>query len=78
MADGADFPSYPGSKWHRWDPHLHAPGTVLNDQFAGADRWERYLTALEGCSPPIHGLGVTDYYVIDSYERVREYRITDG
>ena len=24
-----------GSRWHRWDPHLHAPGTLLNDQFGG-------------------------------------------
>jgi superfamily II DNA/RNA helicase len=20
----------PGSEWHRWEPHIHAPGTVLN------------------------------------------------
>jgi hypothetical protein len=33
-----------GSRWHRWEPHVHAPGTVLNDQFKGADSWERYLS----------------------------------
>jgi hypothetical protein len=74
MADREQFPSYPGSRWHRWDPHIHAPGTVLNDQFGGDDKWERYLAALEGASPSIRALGVTDYYVIDSYERVLEYK----
>jgi hypothetical protein len=22
-----------GSVWHRWDPHIHAPGTIVNDQY---------------------------------------------
>ena len=35
-----------GSRWHRLEPHVHAPGTVLNDQFRGADTWERYIAAL--------------------------------
>ncbi len=74
MADRKEFSSYPGSKWHRWDPHIHAPGTVLNDQFRGDDRWNKYLLALEGASPSIRALGITDYYVIDSYERVLEYQ----
>jgi hypothetical protein len=72
MADREEFPSYPGSRWHRWDPHIHAPGTVLNDQFRSEDKWEKYLAALEGASPSIRALGVTDYYVMDSYERVLE------
>jgi hypothetical protein len=55
-----------GSHWHRWEPHVHAPGTVLNDQFKGADSWERYLGALETATPMIRALGVTDYYSTDS------------
>jgi energy-coupling factor transporter ATP-binding protein EcfA2 len=74
MADQEDFKSYPGSWWHRWDPHLHAPGTVLNDQFKGSDRWERYLSSLESSLPTIRALGVTDYCVVDSYEHVLEYK----
>jgi hypothetical protein len=31
-----------GSRGHRWEPHVHAPGTVLNDQFSGADSWEQW------------------------------------
>ena len=59
-----------GSTWHRWDPHIHAPGTLLNDQFRGANAWHDYLTLLEGSDPPIRALGVTDYYVTDTYSRV--------
>jgi hypothetical protein len=61
-----------GSRWGRWEPHIHAPGTVLNDQFKGADSWERYLDALEKAAPTIRALGVTDYYSTESYERVVE------
>jgi len=58
-----------GSEWRRWEPHVHTPGTVLNDQF-GSGTWHDYLTALEASSPPVHALGITDYYVLDSYEAV--------
>lgn len=37
-----------GSLCRRWEPDIHAPGTVLNDQIRGAGVWERYLAALEG------------------------------
>lgn len=61
-----------GSKWHRWDPHLHTPGTVLNNQYQGPAAWEEFLTAIENSSPQIHALGITDYYSLDAYELVLE------
>jgi putative AbiEii toxin of type IV toxin-antitoxin system len=61
-----------GSRWNRWEPHIHAPGTVLNDQFKGVDKWDRYLEALENATPSIRALGLTDYYSTDTYERVVE------
>lgn len=66
-----------GSQWLRWDPHIHTPGTVLSnhfgrdhDKFEGDDAWDKYLRVLESATPPIRALGVTDYYVPDTYERV--------
>jgi hypothetical protein len=59
-----------GTEWHRWEPHIHGPGTVLNNQFAGKEPWEAYLCALEACSPTIEALAVTDYYITDTYEEV--------
>lgn len=66
-----------GSHWHRWEPHIHAPGTVLNDQFKGSDKWETYLAALEAATPPIRAIGVTDYYSTETYERVLEAKHSD-
>ena len=59
-----------GAQWHRWDPHVHAPGTKLNDQFGGASSWDEYLDRLERATPRLGAIGVTDYYSLDCYERL--------
>lgn len=59
-----------GSEWHRWEPHIHAPGTVLNNQFGAGDPWESYVAALETSMPRIAAIAVTDYYVTDTYEEL--------
>ena len=61
-----------GSEWYRWEPHIHAPGTVLEDQYPKEGGWELYLDALETVSPPLRAIGVTDYCITRSYERVKE------
>jgi hypothetical protein len=58
-----------GSMWNRWDPHIHAPGTVLNNQY-GIDGWTQFFDRIEASDPPIRALGITDYYSIDVYEDV--------
>ena len=63
-----------GSEWHRWEPHVHAPGTLMNDQFKGHSAWNDYLGALEGAVPTIEAIGVTDYYVTETYECVVKYK----
>src|SRR5690606_13893551 len=60
-----------GSEWRRWDPHVHTPGTVLNDQYGGPDPWEAFLHTIENTSPKIEAIAATDYYVTDSYEELR-------
>lgn len=61
-----------GARWHRWDPHLHAPGTILNNQYRGENAWEQFLGKLEASAPRIRAIGITDYYSVDSYVAVRE------
>jgi len=73
MADVLDVQSNPsnrGSIWHRWDPHIHTPGTALNDQYAGPAPWEAFIGAVESSNPPIRALGITDYFGIERYEQV--------
>jgi len=62
-----------GSVWRRWDPHLHAPGTLLNDQYT-AD-WEAFLQAVNTASPRIEALGVTDYFCIRGYQQARAHKV---
>jgi hypothetical protein len=59
-----------GSEWRRWEPHIHAPGTAMSNQFTGPTAWDEYLTALERATPRIEAIAVTDYYVTDTYEEV--------
>ncbi|WP_352764497.1 TrlF family AAA-like ATPase [Mesorhizobium sp. M0847] len=63
-----------GSEWHRWEPHIHTPGTVLNNQFGATDPWNFYLTTLESVTPKIEAIAVTDYYVTDTYEQFRTHK----
>jgi hypothetical protein len=34
-----------GSEWRRWEPHIHSPGTILNNQFGGADGENRLVAS---------------------------------
>jgi hypothetical protein len=63
-----------GSEWRRWEPHIHAPGTVMNNQFKGPHAWRDYLAALEQATPIIEAIAVTDYYVTDTYQEVLKQR----
>ncbi|MBC5767570.1 TrlF family AAA-like ATPase [Ramlibacter albus] len=67
MAEGIETVHPRGSAWHRWDPHIHAPGTALNDGYSGADPWPEFLDKVEKSEPPIRALGITDYCGIDCY-----------
>ena len=42
----------------------------MNNQFTGPTARDEYLTALEGATPLIEAVAVTDYYVTDTYEEV--------
>jgi adenylate kinase family enzyme len=60
-----------GSEWRRWEPHIHGPSTILNNQYGGPNKWEDYLSALEAANPPLEAIAVTEYYVTDAYECIR-------
>jgi len=67
-----------GAIWRRWDPHVHAPGTQLNDLFSGSDPWEDYVRKLEALTPALEVIGLTDYYNTDTYSRLREEKDNHG
>jgi len=59
-----------GSIWHRWDPHIHLPGTLINDNYGKQCSLNDFIKKINASSPAIRALGITDYYVLDSYERI--------
>src|SRR5262249_1794491 len=46
----------------------------LNNQFGAADPWSAYLTTLEGLTPRIEAIAVTDYYFTDTYEEFLKHK----
>ena len=63
-----------GSEWHRWEPHIHAPSTILNNQFGAADPWGAYFTTLDSVTPNIEAIALTEYYVTDTYEELLKHK----
>lgn len=66
-----------GSEWHRWEPHIHAPSTILNNQFDGDEPWDAYLSKLENATPSIEAIAITEYYVTDTYEEFLKLKAND-
>jgi hypothetical protein len=66
-----------GSEWRKWDLHIHSPLSGLSNQFPrladGEPDWEAYICALESLAD-ISVLGITDYFTVEGYRKVREYR----
>jgi len=65
---------YPrGSEWRKWDLHVHAPGTKLNDGYAchdGQGRLELFCEILENSDVDV--FGITDYFSFDTFFAVKE------
>ena len=59
-----------GSVWRRWDPHVHFPGTLHNDNF-GELTVAQALDTLAERAPSIEVVGVTDYCTTASFRQVQ-------
>ena len=62
----SERPLAPGSTWRRWDPHVHLPGTLFNDQF-GDMSITAALDDLAAREPRIEAVGITDYFTTATY-----------
>lgn len=70
--------SYPrGSEWRKWDLHIHSPSSGLNNQYPknpdGSPDWDSFINRLEEIID-VSVIGVTDYFFIDGYKKVTEFR----
>lgn len=65
-----------GSEWQKSDLHIHTPFTAENDNFSGAndsEKWNNFIKKLEE-SGDVGILGITDYYSIENYKKVKEFK----
>lgn len=63
-----------GSEWRRWDLHVHTKGTNKNDQFKSKD-FGTFCEVLfrKAIDNDIAAIGITDYFSIDNYKKVKDY-----
>ena len=57
-----------GSRWRKWDLHLHTPKTKLNDQYKatnGIDIWDTFCEKIEASDVSV--FGITDYFSFENY-----------
>jgi hypothetical protein len=62
-----------GSEWRKWDLHIHTPISI-QQEYGGVQKWDKFIDALENLPSNVEVIGITDYYFIDGYEKVMEYR----
>ena len=60
-----------GSLWRKWDLHVHAPGTKLNDNYEDSDEgWKEFCQVL--ADSDVEAFGITDYFSLGTFFRCRE------
>lgn len=70
----SDYSKYKrGSEWRKWDLHIHTPVSICQE-YGGAAQWEKFINALENLPSDVSVIGITDYYFIDGYEKVMQYK----
>ncbi len=72
-----------GSTWKKWDFHVHTPYSILNNQFGfnpdpewktDIAKFDEYVRTLftKAVEKEIAAIGITDYFCVDGYKRIRE------
>ncbi len=60
-----------GSKWRKWDLHVHTPASIFQRYGGDTEQaWERFLQDLERLPDEFKVLGINDYLFIDGYKRL--------
>ena len=74
MAQEMLFPE--GSKWRKWDLHIHSPLSILNNKYpksaSGDPDWGGFIDKLERSDLAV--IGITDYFSIEGFKKVLDLR----
>lgn len=64
-----------GSKWRKWNFHVHTKGTNKNDQFSSSSMDDFFHTFFKKAfENQVSAIAITDYFSIDRYLEAIEYR----
>lgn len=64
-----------GSEWNKWDLHVHTPLSIVQNYGGDNDDiWEKFILDLERLPKEIKVLGINDYFFIDGYKKVLDYK----
>ena len=74
LAIGGIYMNYKeGSMWRKWDLHIHTPFSILNNQFGNDFDMYFYNLFRKAIENKIFVIGITDYFSIEGYKKVKEY-----
>lgn len=62
-----------GSEWRKWDLHIHTPYSICQN-YGGEQQWDKFIDALERLPSDVKVIGINDYYFIDGFEKVMDYK----
>ena len=63
-----------GSEWRVWDLHIHTPESICQEYKNIPENWEKFISCLENLPEEVKVIGITDYYFIDGYEKVMDFK----
>lgn len=65
-----------GSEWRKWDLHIHTKGTNKNDNFTSSN-FDAFCIAMfkKALEKDIKAIGITDYFDMKNFEKVRNFVI---
>ena len=69
--------TYPGgSRWRQWDLHVHTPASIVNAHYGQPKEvaWDAFFRDLEALPANIKVVGICDYWFLEGYQRVLDYR----
>jgi exonuclease SbcC len=67
---------YRGSKWRKWDLHVHTPISIHQEYGGDTDSvWEKYVNQLETLTQPYSVIGVNDYFTIEGYKKLNAFKL---
>jgi hypothetical protein len=62
-----------GSEWKKWDLHIHTPYSIVQNYW-WKDKFDDFIESLENLPEDVKVIWINDYYFIDWYKKVMEYK----